>query len=443
MKKTYLPVLMASMIFATPLFEACPSAGSGNGIQNLEKEVGGKVYKLVWEDDFTLAEDDGTPLLSNWNYDVGRGTQKCSDGARPKNYGWGNSELQWYSNQNPENTYVSDGTLKIKAKKIPVDAAHSNASWSSGRIVTRGKHTWKYGYFEMRAKIPNDRGVWPAFWMLNNDIYNGKKWPGSGEIDIMETSESVWDRPAGLTNGDSLVFGTIHCNAGSGGSPIFSKSSKLYDIEGQWHNYAVEWTEEYIAWYYDDQLQFKYKPYAYSNDPWPFNQEFYLIINLAVGGNLGGTIAGNLNESTMEIDYVRVWQLSDDKADSSGNSGSGDEPAKVEIDPNAVDWNSIPFAGDGAGGGSYSNKYKFYTDDPKTGLVNIQFPGFASEAGLYVTCPGDVFGASINDSSSGGYDKAGAGVILHLSKMTKKYNAVKISYSGGEAHCIVYNAAGN
>lgn len=283
-----------------------PSNGSNSTSKEEEDETSSTVnklaYTLVWSDEFTECESNGTPLLSKWGYDVGRGQSKNTDGTNPDNWAWGNGELQWYSEKNPKNTYVSDGTLKIKAIK---ENAGSDATWTSGRIVTRNIAKWTYGYFEMKAKIPTEQGVWPAFWMLNNDIYAGKGWPASGEIDIMESSVSVW--------GKDKVYGTLHCKAGSGGSPVFTQEKNVSFSDNKFHTYAVEWTDKYIAWYYDDVKCFTYIPANYTNDPWPFNQDFSIIINLAVGGNLGGTVGANVTESTMEIDYVRVYQKSQDQ----------------------------------------------------------------------------------------------------------------------------------
>ena len=256
-------------------------------------------YHLVWSDEFTSCEPDGTPLLSNWGYDIGRGQSYCTDGRNPNNWAWGNEEDQWYSNKEPKNTFVSNGTLKIRA--IKETGPDGDATHTSGRIVTRhipGRQ-WKYGYIEMRAKIPTDRGVWPAFWMLDNDIYDGENWPDSGEIDIMESSTSVW--------GKNKVFGTLHCKAGSGDKPIITGGTTLSNIDSEWHTYAVEWTEDYIKWYYDEKCFQTYIPANKGNDAWPFCDDFYIIINLAVGGNLGGDV-GDWNESTMTVDYVRVWQ---------------------------------------------------------------------------------------------------------------------------------------
>uniref|UniRef100_UPI0025E2E43E Ig-like domain-containing protein n=1 Tax=Treponema sp. TaxID=166 RepID=UPI0025E2E43E len=180
-------------------------------------------YSLIWNDEFDSADSDGTPLSSKWGYDIGAGVSDCTDGKNPGNYAWGNGELQWYSDNDPDNTYVSDGTLKIVAKK----ESSNGMNYTSGRIVTRSitGGQWKYGYIEMSAKIPNDKGVWPAFWMLDQDIYDGENWPGSGEIDIMESSVNLW--------GSDNVYGTLHCTAGSGGSPVFTQNSTVTFSDGE------------------------------------------------------------------------------------------------------------------------------------------------------------------------------------------------------------------
>lgn len=256
---------------------------------------------IVWQDEFDSADADGTPLSSKWHYDVGRGQSNNSDGTNPGNWAWGNNEVQWYSDNKPSNTYVSDGTLKIVAKR---ENAESDATWTSGRLVTRNKYENKYGCIEMRAKITEAAGMWPAFWMLRHDIYDagGTGWPAGGEIDIMESSTSVW--------GAGNVFGTLHCTGGSGGNPIWTKGKQLSELEDLWHTYAVVWKEEgTISWYYDDVLLGTYTASnVNNNDVWPYDENFYIILNLAVGGNLGGTIDPNLSQATMEVDYVRWYK---------------------------------------------------------------------------------------------------------------------------------------
>ena len=260
-----------------------------------------KGMKLVWHDEFNSADSDRTPLSSKWGYDVGRGTSRNSDGTNPGNWGWGNGEEQWYSDNDPDNTYVSNGTLKIVAKK---EKAEGDASWTSGRLVTRNIYENKYGCIEMRAKISEAAGIWPAFWMLRHDIYDagGTGWPVGGEIDIMESSTRVW--------GAGKVYGTLHCQAGFGGGPIWSKGMQLSSLEATWHTYAIVWKEKgTISWYYDDKLLGTYTASDKNNNAvWPYDENFYIILNLAVGGGLGGAIDPKLNKATMEVDYVRWYQ---------------------------------------------------------------------------------------------------------------------------------------
>lgn len=285
------------------------SSSSGES-SSLTKTIGGETYTLYWNDEFTESDADGTPLSSKWGYDVGIGYSENSDGTNPNNGYWGNGELQWYSNKDPDNTYVSDGTLKIKAIK----ESSNGQSYTSGRLVTRNISgaQFKYGYIEMSAKIPNDAGVWPAFWMLDNDIYAStpETWPGSGEIDIMESSVNLW--------GSDKVYGTLHCQAGYGGNPVFTQGTSLSFSDGEFHTYAVDWDDDHIDWYYDDTKVFTYEPGNYENDAWPFCDDFYIILNLAVGGNLGGTVPSDFVSSTMEVDYVRVWKKDSGYTDKSG-----------------------------------------------------------------------------------------------------------------------------
>ena len=278
-----------------------PSQESGSTETNSEAAAYRSGMSIVWQDEFDSADTDGTPLSTKWGYDVGRGTSLNSDGTNPGNWGWGNGEAQWYSNKDSDNTCVSDGTLKIVAKK---EAAGEGASWTSGRLVTRNIYENKYGCIEMRAKISEAAGVWPAFWMLRHDIYDvgGTGWPVGGEIDIMESSTRVW--------GPGKVYGTLHCLGGHGGAPIWSQGMQLTDLENTWHTYAIVWKEDgTISWYYDDALLGTYTASdKNNNDVWPYDENFYIILNLAVGGGLGGAIDPSLSEATMEVDYVRWYQ---------------------------------------------------------------------------------------------------------------------------------------
>lgn len=234
--------------------------------------------QLVWADEFN---GEGAPDPARWNFETGGG-------------GWGNNELQFYTD-NRNNSYVSNGTLKIHARK-------NNGTWTSARMVTSGKASWKYGRFEIRAKLPVGRGTWPALWMMpQNSVYGG--WPNSGEIDIMEH--------VGYDPG--RVYGTVHTeaynhklNTQKGGNTLVSNFSTAF------HDYAIEWSEKEIKWFVDGNPYFTFINENKTYKEWPFNHPFFLIFNIAIGGDWGGAqgVDPDLTEAIMEIDYVRVYSNS-------------------------------------------------------------------------------------------------------------------------------------
>ncbi|MCX7655950.1 MAG: glycoside hydrolase family 16 protein [Treponemataceae bacterium] len=231
---------------------------------------------LVWSDEFDGSSD--APDSLKWTYDLGAG-------------GWGNNEIQEYTNSRT-NSYVSNGTLKIRALK-------ENGRWTSARLKTQGKYSWKYGYIEARIKLPSGNGVWPAFWMLGNNI-TSVNWPKCGEIDVMEYSPG--------TTGANKVFGTVHYATAAGEHQYTSLGEKIDStFTTTFHTYGLRWTSTEIILYLDGQrigTPFK----KVTGTPWPFDQEFFLILNVAMGGNLGGPIDSNLTQAIMEVDYVRVYQ---------------------------------------------------------------------------------------------------------------------------------------
>ena len=243
---------------------------------------------LTWSDEF-----DGTSLdTGNWTIDIGDG---C-----PNLCGWGNSELEYYR---AENVTVTGGNLVLTSRQ----ESYGGRSFTSGKVHTRNKQAFLYGRIEMRAKIPTGEGMWPAFWMMpQDDAYGG--WAASGEIDIMES-----------VNGTTSIGGTIHYG---GGWPDNTYSSGSYSDGGsnfadEFHIYAVEWDTTQIRWYVDDVLFSTknssqwYSDGAPGNPLAPFDQDFYIILNTAVGGNLTGcTNPGCVTASFPQeflIDYVRVY----------------------------------------------------------------------------------------------------------------------------------------
>ncbi len=231
--------------------------------------------KLVWEENF-----DGTQLnKKSWNFERGDG---C-----PNLCGWGNAEKQRYTKKNHR---LKDGFLTINILK-------EGTNYTSTRITTKGKHRFKYGYVEIRAKLPTGKGIWPAFWMLGKNI---KKvgWPTCGEIDILEY---VGKEP-------NTIYTSLHTKA-SHGNTINSKKTKIENIEEGFHVYAIDWTKEKIAFYIDHKLVYTFQPKDKNKETWPFKQPFYLILNAAVGGNFGGPeIDDSIFPQEFVIDYIRVYK---------------------------------------------------------------------------------------------------------------------------------------
>jgi len=238
--------------------------------------------KLVWSDEFS-----GTALdEKNWNYELGDG---C-----PGNCGWGNNELQFYKK---ENTAVKDGYLIIQAKP---EAAGSKA-YTSSRLTTQGKINLKYGRVDIRAALPKGQGIWPALWMLGKNI-NTVGWPKCGEIDIMELIGG------GTTGRDDTVHGTAHWD-NNGSHAQYGGSTKLTSgvFNDEFHVFSIIWDSKKITWYLDDK-QFHVidtTPVGLSE----FQEDYFFIINLAVGGNWPGNPDGTtVLPQHLIVDYIRVFQ---------------------------------------------------------------------------------------------------------------------------------------
>jgi PKD repeat protein len=230
------------------------------------------IPKAVFFDEFSV---DGAPDSSKWGYDLGN------------NNGWGNNEAQYYTNRT-QNAVVSNGTLKINLIK----EAYQGYNYTSARLLSKGKYSMKYGKVEIRAKIPSGGGTWPALWMLGDNI-DSVGWPACGEIDIMEHVGNQLNR----------IFGTLHYPGRSGGNAD-GASVMIPNATTEFHIYSMEWNASTIKIYVDNQLFFTYNNSANS----PFNQNFFFIMNVAMGGNFGGTIDPNVTNATMEVDYIRVYQ---------------------------------------------------------------------------------------------------------------------------------------
>ncbi len=237
---------------------------------------------LAWSDEFDI---NGLPDSKKWSYDTeGNAT------------GWGNNELQYYTASRLKNAEVKDGYLHITAHKED----YEGFSYTSARLVTRQKGDWLYGRVEVKAKLPDGRGMWPAIWMLPTDWQYGG-WPASGEIDIME---SVGYDPY-------KIVGTVHTEAYN--HSIGTQKGATTTVQtcySDFHVYALEWEPAEIRIYVDELLYFTFRNEGTGYKTWPFDKRFHLLLNVAVGGNWGGAqgVDDAIFPRTMVVDYVRVYQ---------------------------------------------------------------------------------------------------------------------------------------
>ncbi len=240
-----------------------------------------KPLEMVWNDEFEI---DGLPDPEKWGYDVG-GT------------GWGNGERQYYTSSDIDNAFIRDGILTIAALKEDL----ATNAYSSARLITREKFDTKYKRIEVMAKLPDGIGTWPAIWMLPTGRLYGT-WPDSGEIDIME---HVGYDP-------DIIHGTMHTTTYNHMKNT-QKAGLLHvpDSREAFHRYTIDWTSYEIDFYVDDTLYFTYDNDGSGPASWPYDEDFYLILCLAVGGSWGGQqgIDDTAFPATMEIDYVRYYEL--------------------------------------------------------------------------------------------------------------------------------------
>jgi len=233
-------------------------------------------WHLAWHDEF-----DGQAIdTSSWTYDIGAG-------------GWGNAELEHYTSR-PENARIENGMLMIEARKED----YKGAAYTSARLKTQGLKTFQYGRIEARLKLPAGQGMWPAFWMLGDDIIL-KNWPGCGEIDIMEY----------IGREPNTILGTIHGPGYSGSVGLTKWNTQAYPIADAFHTYAVEWDAKHITWFYDDQPYSTYTPADVGSHKWIFDHPFFIVLNLAVGGGFPGPVGPQTTfPARYYVDYVRVFQ---------------------------------------------------------------------------------------------------------------------------------------
>lgn len=246
---------------------------------SIETQAQTKKWKLVWADEFNYS---GLPDSTKWNYDVG-------------GHGWGNNEWQFYTEKRLENARVENGQLIIEARK----EAWENKSYTSARLVTKGKGDWQYGKIEVKARIPDGRGSWPAIWMLGST--QPLKWPDDGEIDIMEH--------VGYDQGK--IHASTHCKKYY--HVIGTQKTAITDVPDcseKFHVYGVEWNKDKVDISVDGKVYFSFANEHSGYEAWPFDNKMHLLLNIAVGGNWGASkgVDESIWPKKMEVDYVRVYQ---------------------------------------------------------------------------------------------------------------------------------------
>jgi beta-glucanase (GH16 family) len=227
-------------------------------------------FKLIWSDEFNT---DGAPDATKWTFQIW-------------DPGHVNNELQSYTNR-PENTIVQGGILKIKA----IREKYGNGDFTSGRLESNGKFDFTYGKIVIRAKLPTGVGTWPAVWMLGSNI-GSVGWPACGEVDILESVGKELN----------VNHSSLHSPGRSGATPDTGTINVPND-NIEFHIYTADWRAGYIKFYVDNKLFYTFV----NSDKFPFNKNFYLIVNFAMGGVWGGPVDPNFTSSTLEVDYIRVY----------------------------------------------------------------------------------------------------------------------------------------
>jgi len=254
-----------------------------SGVTHAQKKEYTFSKQPIWSDEF---DQDGLVDSTKWSYNTG-------------GHGWGNHELQHYTKANLKNVRVEKGILSIEAHREPFE----KSEYTSGRIVTKGKFDFTYGRVEVRAKLPQGRGTWPAIWMLaSQNSFGTNFWPDQGEIDIMEH--------VGFNPG--VIHGTVHTKSFNHGIGTQKGNTiSIRDFASAFHVYRLDWTPDYIQMYLDGLLYFQFSNSGKSWQEWPFSKSEHLILNLAVGGDWGGQkgVDPTIFPAKMEVDYIRVYGM--------------------------------------------------------------------------------------------------------------------------------------
>jgi beta-glucanase (GH16 family) len=288
MKNKTKQIACIAILFFAVTTQAQNFVPESSSTQTLKKtKTSNANYKLVWSDEF---DKEGLPNEKKWNYEVGGD-------------GWGNNEKQFYMDKSLENSYVKGGKLHIVALK----KKQENCSYTSARLTTYQRFSLQYGKVEVMAKIPAGKGNWPAIWMLPVSVQargiNHEGWPLCGEVDIMEHVGKNQDQ----------IHVSLHSELYNHlkGTQV-THFEKIKNATTEFHKYGIEWSEKFINFYIDDKLFYEAQKgadgHATNNEGWPFDKPYYLILNLAIGGNWGADIDDSIFPNDFVIDYVRIYK---------------------------------------------------------------------------------------------------------------------------------------
>ncbi len=266
------------LFFSLFIFNSCSSPSENEPKDNSDTTK----WVMIWNDEFSTL---GLPDTQKWNYDVGGD-------------GWGNNELQYYTENRTENARIQQDILVIEARR----ESYEGRNYTSARLVSSGNGDWTYGRFEIRAVLPVGRGTWPAIWMLPAEWnYGNGGWPDNGEIDIMEH--------VGYDPG--VVHASIHTGAYNWPENTQKTSTvNIASAQTNFHVYAMEWYPDSLCIFVDSTKYFTFQKESNDWRVWPFNKNFHFILNIAIGGNWGGQqgIDDAIFPARMLIDYVRVYK---------------------------------------------------------------------------------------------------------------------------------------
>ena len=248
---------------------------------------------LLWAEEFG-DHLNGALSSENWNFDIG-------DGSSAGLVGWGNNELQYYTSD----AVSVDGSLVIRATRLDsntdLECYYGRAQWQSGKIHTARKVGFKYGHIEITAKAPSGVGTWPALWLLGENLLDGVTWPQCGEIDILENTGSH----------PFQVQGTIHAPGYFGENGLTKIIQSERPLADDFHTYAIAWDDQSIEWFFDGQSYSKIlkNDVLAAGNPWPFDQEFYLIMNLAIGGWFAGEVDPLLESAELTVKSIKYYSV--------------------------------------------------------------------------------------------------------------------------------------